>query len=101
MKAYKNILHFLCLECYEKNFKQDSKELQSPHTDLRIKKNEEDEDSPKDYGKAIENTNTIMFYYRKNRQITKITIELTKNPFGYTKFLIGCRSLLIGDKLYI
>ena len=42
-----------------------------------------------------------MFYYRKNRQITKITIELTKNPFGYTKFPIGCRSLLIGDKLYI
>ena len=92
---------FLCLECYEKNFKQDSKELQSSHADLRIKKNEDDEDSPKDYGKAIENTNTIMFYYRKNRQITKITIELTKNPFGYTKFPIGCRSLLIGDKLYI
>ncbi len=92
---------FLCLECYEKNFKQDSKELQSSHADLRIKKNEDEEDSPKDYGKAIENTNIIMFYYRKNRQITKTTIELTRNPFGYTKFPIGCRSLLIGDKLYI
>ena len=92
---------FLCLECYEKNFKQDSKELQSSHADLRIKKNEDEEDSPKDYGKAIENTNIIMFYDRKNRQITKTIVELTRNPFGYTKFPIGCRSLLIGDKLYI
>jgi hypothetical protein len=31
----------------------------------------------------------------------KIPVKLTKNPFGYTKFPIGCRCLLIGDKLYI
>ena len=31
----------------------------------------------------------------------KKTLALTKNPFGYTKFPIGCRSILIGNKLYI
>ena len=92
---------YLCLECYEKNFKQDTKELQSSHADLMIKKNEDEDDSLKDFGKAIENTNMIMFYYRKNRQMIKNFIELTRNPIGYTKFPIGCRSLLIGDKLYI
>ena len=92
---------YLCLECYEKNFKQDTKELQSSHADLIIKKNEDEDDSLKDFGKAIENTNMIMFYYRKNRQMIKNFIELTRNPIGYTKFPIGCRSLLIGDKLYI
>ena len=92
---------YLCLECYEKNFKQDTKELQSSHADLMIKKNEDEDDSLKDFGKAIENTNMVMFYYRKNRQMIKNFIELTRNPIGYTKFPIGCRSLLIGDKLYI
>ena len=33
--------------------------------------------------------------------MVKYYIKLTKNPLGYTKFPIGCRSLLIGDKLYI
>ena len=28
-------------------------------------------------------------------------LKLTKNPFGYTKFPYGCRSILIGDKFYI
>ena len=28
-------------------------------------------------------------------------LKLTKNPFGYSKFPLGCRALLIGDKFYI
>ena len=54
-----------------------------------------------DFGKAIEGTNEIQIYEKKNNKMTRIPIKLTKNPFGYTKFPIGCRSLLIGDKLYI
>ena len=33
--------------------------------------------------------------------MVKFSLNLKKNPFGYTKFPIGCRSVLIGDKLYI
>ena len=33
--------------------------------------------------------------------MVKFSLKLTKNPYGYTKFPIGCRNLLIGDKLYI
>jgi hypothetical protein len=38
---------------------------------------------------------------KKNNKMYKVPVKLTKNPFGYTKFPIGCRCLLIGDKLYI
>ena len=87
-----------CLDLYEKNFKITTKELQSSHADLIIKINEDEE---MDFGKAIEGTNEIQIYEKKNNKMTRIPIKLTKNPFGYTKFPIGCRSLLIGDKLYI
>ena len=50
---------YLTLETYEKHFKQTSKELQSSHADLMIKKSD-DEDEIKDFGKAIENTNLIL-----------------------------------------
>ena len=91
----------LTLETYEKHFKQTSKELQSSHADLMIKKNDDDEEERKDFGKAIENTNLILLYYRKEQQMIKQIVQLKHNPFGYTKFPNGCRSLLIGDKLYI
>ncbi len=87
-----------CLDVYEKNFKMATKELQSSHADLMIKVNEDEE---MDYGKAIEGTNEIQIYDKRNNKMLRIPVKLTRNPFGYTKFPIGCRSLLIGDKLYI
>ena len=87
------------LDLYDKNFKIMSKELQSSHADLLIKVNEDEEEN--DIGKVIEGTNEIQIYEKKNNKMYKIPVKLTKNPFGYTKFPIGCRCLLIGDKLYI
>ena len=75
-----------------------TKELQSSHADLMIKVSDEEEI---DFGKAIEGTNEIQIYEKKNNKMLRIPVKLTRNPFGYTKFPIGCRSLLIGDKLYI
>ena len=88
---------------YDQNFKTLSKELQSSHADLQIKRNENDEEDEddNDKGKVIEGTNEIQIYEKKNKKMVKYYIKLTKNPLGYTKFPIGCRSLLIGDKLYI
>ena len=87
-----------CLDVYKKNFKMVTKELQSSHADLMIKVSDEEEI---DFGKAIEGTNEIQIYEKKNNKMLRIPVKLTRNPFGYTKFPIGCRSLLIGDKLYI
>ena len=93
----------LFIELYDQNFKTLSKELQSSHADLQIKRNENDEEDEddNDKGKVIEGTNEIQIYEKKNKKMVKYYIKLTKNPLGYTKFPIGCRSLLIGDKLYI
>ena len=91
----------LALENYEKNFKQDVKELQSSHADLMIRRNEDEDESQKDFAKAIENTNLILLYYRKERQMVRQLVDLKLNPFGYKKFPNGCRSILIGDKVYI
>ena len=90
---------YLFLDLYEKNFKVLSKELQSSHADLMIKVNEEEEEN--DIGKVIEGTNEIQIYEKRNNKMYKIPVKLTKNPFGYTKFPIGCRCILIGDKMYI
>jgi hypothetical protein len=93
----------LFIELYDQNFKTLSKELQSSHADLQIKRNENDEEDEddNDKGKVIEGTNEIQIYEKNNKKMVKYYIKLTKNPLGYTKFPIGCRSLLIGDKLYI
>ena len=91
----------LFIELYDQNFKTLSKELQSSHADLQIKRNENDEEDDNDKGKVIEGTNEIQIYEKNNKKMVKYYIKLTKNPLGYTKFPIGCRSLLIGDKLYI
>ena len=89
---------YLTIDLYGNYFKMATKELQSSHADLMIKVSDEDE---VDYGKAIEGTNEIMIYEKKNAKMFKKALKLTKNPHGYTKFPIGCRSLLLGDKLYI
>ena len=92
----------LFIDLYDKNFKIISKELQSSHADLQIKLKENDDDEDEnDIGKVIEGTNEIQIYEKKNKKMVKFFLKLTKNPFGYTKFPIGCRSILIGDKLYI
>ena len=89
----------LTLEIYDKHFKQVAKELQSSHADLAIKK--DDEEGGRDFGTALENTNYIYLYKYRDRQSIKIKIDLKVNPLGYTKFPNGCRSLLLGTKLYI
>ena len=89
---------YLTIDLYNNYFKMDTKELQSSHADLMIKINEDEE---VDFGKALEGTNEIMIYEKKTQRMFKKVLKLTKNPHGYTKFPIGCRSLLLGDKLYI
>ena len=88
----------LMSELYDNYFKMTTKELQSSHADLKIKINEEDE---ADVAKVIEGTNQIYIYDKKTQKMIRKNLKLTKNPFGYTKFPYGCRSILIGDKFYI
>ena len=88
----------LMSDLYDNYFKMMTKELQSSHADLKIKINEEDET---DVAKVIEGTNQIYIYDKKAQKMIRKNLKLTKNPFGYTKFPYGCRSLLIGDKFYI
>ena len=103
----KKYFAYLTLDLYNKNFRAQTKELQSSHADLLIKPNnstsmnDDDDDTECDFGKAIEGTNEVMLYEKRTNKLTKRKLNLTKNPFGYTRFPIGCRSLLIGDKLYI
>ena len=103
----KKYFAYLTLDLYNKNFRAQTKELQSSHADLLIKPNnstslnDDDDENESDFGKAIEGTNEVMLYEKRTNKLTKRKLNLNKNPFGYTKFPIGCRSLLIGDKLYI
>ena len=88
----------LMSDLYDNYFKMVTKELQSSHADLKIKINEDDES---DVAKVIEGTNQIYIYDKKAQKMTRKTLKLSKNPFGYSKFPYGCRSILIGDKLYV
>ena len=93
---------FLFNDLYDKHFKIFSKELQSSHADLQIKKKDyENDEEDNDTAKVIEGTNEIHIFEKKNSKMNKFVVKLSKNPFGYNKFPIGCRSLLIGDKIYI
>ncbi len=92
---------YLFNDFYDKNFKIISKELQSSHADLQIKKKDEDSEDDNDIAKIIEGTNEIQIYEKRNKKMVKYFVKLNKNPIGYTKFPLGCRSILIGDKLYI
>ena len=88
----------LVSDLYDNYFKMVTKELQSSHADLKIKINEEDES---DVAKVIEGTNQIYIYDKKAQRMIRKNLKLSKNPFGYSKFPLGCRALLIGDKFYI
>ena len=89
----------LISDLYDNYFKMVTKELQSSHADLKIKADEENSES--DIAKVIEGTNQIYIYDKKATKMIRKNLKLTKNPFGYTKFPLGCRAILIGDKFYI
>jgi WD40 repeat protein len=85
-------------DLYDQYFRIPKIELQSSHADLKLKKNEEEEQN---YAKINENSNQVNIYDKKLNKIIKKKIKLLKNPHGYTKFPNGCRSVLVGEKLYI
>ena len=85
-------------DIYDQYFRIPTIELQSSHADLKLKVTEEDDTN---IAKVIEGTDKIMIYDKKANKLTKKKVNLQKNPHGYTKFPLGCRSVLIGDKLYI
>lgn len=87
------------IEIYDNTFRILSKELQSSHADLLIKVDPDVEET--NYAKVHEGTNVVTIYDRKNQKMIKKKLALTKNPFGYTVFPIGCRHILLGEKLYI
>lgn len=89
---------YMTIDLYGNYFRMMTKELQSSHADLMIKIEEEEET---DFAKINEGTNILTIYDKKNNKLTKKKIPLTKNPYGYTVFPIGCRCLMIGDKIYI
>ena len=93
----------LFIDLFEKYFKPNIKDNQTSYADLQIWKKDvnADEEDETDIAKIIEGTNEIHIYEKKNKKMVRFSLKLTKNPYGYTKFPIGCRNLLIGDKLYI
>lgn len=108
--------HFslLIIDTYSKHFKPPTKKPKQTNNELIIKTNEETDDNEGDNhnsktshnnskitARVIEDTNEISFYDRKKRMLIKKHVNLMKNPHGYTKFPIGCRFILIKDKLYI
>jgi len=93
----RNFTHNMA-DLYDQYFRIPTIELQSSHADLKLKKNEEEEQN---YAKINENSNQVNIYDKKLNKIIKKKIKLLKNPHGYTKFPNGCRSVLVGEKLYI
>ena len=87
-------------DIYDQYFRIPTIELQSSHADLKLKAGEETEDES-NIAKVIEGTDRIMIYDKKACKLTKKKVNLQKNPHGYIKFPLGCRSVLVGDKLYI
>ena len=90
----------IMMDLYDQYFRIPTIELQSSHADLKLKPNDiMDEES--NFAKVIEGTDKIMLFDKKSLKIIKKKINLQKNPHGYTKFPLGCRWVLVGDKLYI
>ena len=87
-------------DIYDQYFRIPTIELQSSHADLKLKSADNAEDES-DYAKVIEGTDKIMLFDKKTCKLTKKKINLQKNPHGYTKFPLGCRWVLVGEKLYI
>ena len=73
---------------------------------FRINKNKKEEidiefDEEVDLAKPIPGKTEIQVYDRKSRNIIKKNIKFDKNKHKYLNFLIGSRSVLVKDKLYI
>ena len=97
----RNFTHVMT-DLYDQYFRIPTIELQSSHADLKFKGSENNgEEDPTNICKVIEGTNQIMIYDKKLKKIIKKKLKLMKNPHGYTKFPLGCRSVLVGEKLYI
>ena len=100
----RNFAHVIT-DLYDQYFRIPTIELQSSHADLKLKastdNNSLSEEEAKNTCKVIEGTNQIMIYDKKLKRIIKKKLNLKKNPHGYTKFPLGCRSILVGEKLYI
>ena len=94
---------YIITDLYEQYFRIPTIELQSSHADLKLKASDSNnqEEEVKNTCKVIEGTNQIMIYDKKLKKIIKKKLNLKKNPHGYTKFPLGCRSILVGEKLYI
>ena len=87
-------------DIYDQYFRIPTIELQSSHADLKLKA-DQIEQNDDNFAKVIEGTDKIMLFDKKACKLTKKKINLQKNPHGYTKFPLGCRWVLVGDKLYI
>ena len=85
-------------DIYDQYFRIPTIELQSSHADLKLKVSEEDETN---IARVEEGTDKISLYDKKTNKLVKKEVNLKKNPHGYVKFPLGCRSVLVGDKLYI
>ena len=100
----RNFTHVMT-DVYDQYFRIPTIELQSSHADLKFKGSEtgtgNGEEDVTNVCKVIEGTNQIMIYDKKQKKIIKKKLKLVKNPHGYTKFPLGCRSILVGEKLYI
>ena len=96
----RNFTHVM-KDLYDQYFRIPTIELQSSHADLKLKQAENGEEDVTNVCKVIEGTNQIMIYDKKLKKIIKKKLKLTKNPHGYTKFPLGCRSVLVGERLYI
>ena len=91
---------YIMMDIYDQYFRIPTIELRSSHADLKIRPSDfMEEDS--NFAKVIEGTDKIMLFDKKTLTLTKKKINLQKNPHGYTKFPLGCRWILVGDKLYI
>ena len=96
----RNFSHVMT-DLYDQYFRIPTIELQSSHADLKFKsvENNKGEEDITNVCKVIEGTNQIMIYDKKIKKIIKKKLKLLKNPHGYTKFPLGCRSVLVGEKL--
>ena len=95
----RNFTHVMT-DLYDQYFRIPTIELQSSHADLKLKASEDYEDNYYKV-KVKENTNEIMFFDKKACKLIKKIVNLKRNPHGYTRFPLGCRYVLVGDKLYI
>ena len=98
----RNFTHVMT-DLYDQYFRIPTIELQSSHADLKLKASSDNnnEEEVKNTCKVVEGSNQIMIYDKKLKKIIKKKLKLQKNPHGYTKFPLGCRSILVGEKLYI